>query len=126
MEASTTRTLSRFPMSDSVTILKVVGCKYGIPVIEQEESYTSKASLLDLDAIPVYDENDENDKDTVVFSGQRAKRGMYVSRAGKLINADINGAGNILRKAYPYAFDGVKYGISLRRSFCHCRGTSPA
>ena len=88
-------------------ILKVVGCKYGIPVVEQEESYTSKASLLDLDAIPVYDENDENDKDTVVFSGQRAKRGMYVSREEKLINADINGAGNILRKAYPYAFDAV-------------------
>ena len=33
---------------------------------------------------------------------------MYVSREGKLINADINGAGNILRKAYPYAFNGVK------------------
>ena len=87
------------------SILKVVGCRYGIPVIEQEESYTSKASLLDLDEVPVYG---KEDADTAVFSGNRAKRGMYVSREGKLINADINGAGNILRKAYPYAFNGVK------------------
>ena len=86
------------------SILKVVSCKYGIPIVEQEESYTSKASLLDLDELPVCGENDE---DVAIFSGQRTKRGMYVSRDGKLINADINGAGNILRKAYPHAFDEV-------------------
>ena len=86
------------------SILKVVGCKYGISIVEQEESYTSKASLLDLDEVPVYG---KEDADTAVFSGKRAKRGMYVSRERKFINADINGAGNILRKAYPYAFDGV-------------------
>ncbi|MCC2254545.1 transposase, partial [Ruminococcus sp. CLA-AA-H200] len=95
------------PCERFLFILKVVGCQYGMPVAEQEESYTSKASLLDLDEIPVYG---KEDTDAVVFSGQRAKRGMYLSREGKIISADINGAGNILRKAYPHAFDGVDMG----------------
>ncbi len=64
--------------------------------IEQEESYTSKASFLDLDEIPVY----KPDSDTkYTFSGKRVKRGLYRSKNGTLINADINGALNILRKS---------------------------
>ena len=65
----------------------------GISVITQEESYTSKASFLDNDEIPVYGEV-ENPS----FSGQRIKRGMYRSGDGRLINADVNGSYNILRK----------------------------
>ena len=65
----------------------------GITVITQEESYTSKASFLDNDDIPVYGETD-NPK----FSGRRVKRGLYRSGNGQLINADVNGSYNILRK----------------------------
>lgn len=65
----------------------------GISVITQEESYTSKASFLDNDDIPVYGEV-ENPR----FSGQRIRRGMYRSGGGRLINADVNGSYNILRK----------------------------
>ena len=65
----------------------------GITVIVQEESYTSKASFLDNDDIPVYGET-ENPK----FSGRRVKRGLYRSGNGQLINADVNGSYNILRK----------------------------
>lgn len=65
----------------------------GITVITQEESYTSKASFLDNDNIPVYGETD-NPK----FSGRRIKRGLYRSNGGRLINADVNGSYNILRK----------------------------
>lgn len=69
-------------------------CKLrGITVIIQEESYTSKASFLDNDDIPVYGETD-NPK----FSGRRINRGLYKSSNGQLINADVNGAYNILRK----------------------------
>ena len=69
-------------------------CKLrGITVITQEESYTSKASFLDNDNIPVYGETD-NPK----FSGRRVKRGLYKSGNGRLINADVNGSYNILRK----------------------------
>lgn len=65
----------------------------GITIIVQEESYTSKASFLDDDDIPVYGETD-NPK----FSGCRVKRGLYRSSDGRLINADVNGSYNILRK----------------------------
>lgn len=64
--------------------------------LEQEESYTSKASFLDLDEIPVY--NADNPY-TGRFSGQRMKRGLYRTLNGKLVNADVNGAANILRKS---------------------------
>ena len=72
-------------------------CKlYGIEFKLQEESYTSKASFFDGDIIPVYDkENPQEYK----FSGKRIKRGLYQTSKGKLINADCNGALNILRKS---------------------------
>ncbi|MEZ7718373.1 transposase [Leptotrichia wadei] len=62
----------------------------------QEESYTSKASFFDGDKIPIYDK--ENQKE-YIFSGKRIKRGLYQTSVGKLINADCNGALNILRKS---------------------------
>ncbi len=69
---------------------------YGIRLIRQEESYTSKASFFDGDDIPVY--NDDNPKE-YSFSGIRVKRGLYQTSKGILINADINGALNILKKS---------------------------
>ncbi|BBM54397.1 putative transposase [Leptotrichia wadei] len=72
-------------------------CKlYGIEFKLQEESYTSKASFFDGDEIPIYDK--ENPQE-YVFSGKRIKRGLYQTSKGKLINADCNGALNILRKS---------------------------
>ena len=68
---------------------------YGIQFIEQEESYTSKASALDLDEIPVYGEK----PDRWNPSGKRVKRGLYQSADGRKINADCNGSWNIGRKA---------------------------
>ena len=65
----------------------------GIEVILQEESYTSKASFLDFDELPKLNEV-KNPK----FSGKRIQRGLYKSKKGILINADINGSLNILRK----------------------------
>lgn len=66
----------------------------GISVILTEESYTSKCSFLDNDYIPIYGETD----DLFNPSGKRVKRGLYTSKSGKLINADINGSYNIMRK----------------------------
>lgn len=70
---------------------------YGIEVLEQEESYTSKASALDFDKLPVYNGKSAN----VKFSGRRAKRGLYKTKNDILVNADLNGALNIMRKAFP-------------------------
>jgi IS605 OrfB family transposase len=68
----------------------------GIRYIEQEESYTSKASFWDKDDIPVYDA--ENPRQ-YSFSGKRIYRGLYRTKSGKRFNADVNGALNILRKS---------------------------
>ena len=65
----------------------------GITVVAQEESYTSKASFLDNDDIPVHGET-ENPR----FSGRRITRGLYRAGSGQLINADVNGSYNIMRK----------------------------
>lgn len=77
----------------------------GLIVVEQEESYTSKASLVDGDEIPVYG---KETKSLVAFSGRRIKRGLYRTGSGQVINADLNGAGNILRKYIPDAFKDHK------------------
>ena len=80
-------------------------CKlYGIKYIEQEESYTSKASFWDKDEIPVY--NDDNPKQ-YVFSGKRICRGMYRTASGYKFNADVNGALNILRKSKVVSLEGL-------------------
>src|SRR5260370_214333 len=73
----------------------------GIWVIVQEESYTSKASFLDLDPIPDYTPKRE---DKPVFSGKRVERGLYRTKAGRRIQADVNGSYNIGRKALPNSF----------------------
>jgi len=67
---------------------------HGIEFIKTEESYTSKASFLDGDFIPAYGEKPDN----WTPSGKRIKRGLYQSGTRWLINADGNGAANILRK----------------------------
>ena len=69
---------------------------YGINYFEQEESYTSKASFFDNDALPVY--NADNPQ-SYTFSGRRITRGQYRTSSGYVLNADINGALNILRKS---------------------------
>ncbi len=75
----------------------------GIQVAVQEESYTSKASFLDLDPIPTYKPNDETEH---TFSGKRIGRRnrLYRTKDGKVICADVNGSYNILRKRKPDAF----------------------
>lgn len=69
--------------------------QHGIEYVSQEESYTSKASCLDLDVIPTYGDNDAHE-----FSGKRVHRGLYKSKDGYFLNADVNGSVNILRKYF--------------------------
>lgn len=72
----------------------------GIRVIVTEESYTSKASFLDADPLPIYDPA----RPAPTFSGRRVQRGLYRAADGRPINADVNGAYNIIRKVAPDAF----------------------
>src|SRR5205085_12043168 len=57
----------------------------GITVLITEESYTSKASFLDRDPLPVRHPNDDTKHS---FSGKRVKRGLYRPSDGRYINAD--------------------------------------
>ena len=79
----------------------------GIQVEVQEESYTSKASFVDLDPIPTYRPDDTTEH---VFSGKRIGRRnrLYRTGDGRTICADVNGAYNILRKCTPDAFPKAK------------------
>ena len=72
-------------------------CKlYGLIFVEQEESYTSKSSFFDMDILPKF----EIDKPQIYsFLGKRIKRGLYQTSKGYILNADVNGALNILRKS---------------------------
>ena len=66
----------------------------GIKVVLVNESYTSKCSFLDNESVEKHE----------IYDGKRIKRGLFQSKEGKLINADVNGSYNILRKAIPTAF----------------------
>ncbi len=105
-------------------------CKfYGIRFIETEESYTSKASCLDLDDIPTYGEKADATEPSShggsvahqapegwKASGKRVKRGLYRTAEGLEINADSNGSVNIGRKvAEQYKFQFDARGFALRR-----------
>ena len=68
----------------------------GIVFVKQEESYTSLSSFWDKDIIPVY--NADNPQ-FYKFSGTRIQRGLYRTADGTLLNADVNGALNILKKS---------------------------
>ncbi|MDJ0659167.1 MAG: transposase [Crocosphaera sp.] len=103
--------------------------KEGIKVIIQEESYTSVSNFLNLDPLPVYGEETERydpgdrlrpssspqspperaPREKPVFTGKRIKRGLYKTAQGFLIQADVIGSYNILRKAFPNVFN--RYGI---------------
>ena len=74
--------------------LNYKGGEVGIKIIEQEESHTSKCSFLDGESIEHHEK----------YAGKRIKRGIFRSAKGILINSDVQGALNIIKKAIPKAF----------------------
>ena len=77
-------------------------CKLqGITVLQQEESYTSKCSFLDKESICKHE----------TYAGRRVHRGLFKTANGVLINADVNGSLNILRKCKPKAFANGVQGV---------------
>ncbi|MEG5196198.1 transposase [Microcoleus sp. A6-C5] len=86
---------------------------HGIQFTETEEAYSSKASFLDGDSLPRYGEKPLGWK----ASGRRIKRGLYRSANGSLVNADLHGAANILRKV------ASKLGVKLDRLGRRCLAT---
>lgn len=77
--------------------------KHGINFITHEESYTSKCSFLDNEEITKHE----------TYKGKRIKRGLFKTSTGVLINADVNGSYNILKKAVPNAFVNGIEGVAV-------------
>ena len=91
------------------TILDILNYKLednNISYCEQEESYTSKASFIDNDFIPVY--NSKENKE-YTFSGKRIKRGLYKTLNNILIHSDLNGSLNIMKKAKIRILEELSY-----------------
>ena len=77
--------------------------EYGIQVILTEESYTSGTSFLD-NELPIK----ENYNKT-----RRIHRGLFKSNSNKLINSDVNGSYQIMKKVFPNAFANGIEGVAL-------------
>lgn len=76
----------------------------GIAVLLIEESYTTNVFFLDNEPICKHSE----------YRGKRIKRGLFRAGDGRLINADVNGSANIIRKAFPNAYAEGIQGVVVR------------
>jgi len=88
----------QLPFNTLIDQIKYKAEKYGINVILHEESYTSKTSFLDNETIEYHDK----------YLGKRIKRGIFKSKNGTLIHADLQASYNIIKKAIPDAFNGIE------------------
>lgn len=76
------------PFETFISMLRYKSERQGLRFVEINESHTSKCSSLDLEEVKHHDS----------YVGKRVKRGLFRTRDGILLNADINGAYNIMRK----------------------------
>ncbi len=91
------------PFNKLIKMIKYKGEEEGINTMLVNESHTSKCSFLDGEGIKHQDS----------YAGKRTSRGMFVSRAGIKINADVNAAYNIIKKAIPNAYVNGIEGVGL-------------
>jgi putative transposase len=95
---------TNIPHSKLISMLTYKAKLAGIETTLTEESYTSIASALDCDILPIYKAKSEIKP---VFSGKRVQRGLYKTNSGRFINADTNGSLNIARKVIPDLMEGI-------------------
>ena len=91
------QSFTSIPHSMFINMVRYKAEAHGIKVHVVEESYTSKASFVDHDFIPSYEKGAKGKHE---FSGKRIKRGLYRTKRQLILNADVNGSANILKKAY--------------------------
>ena len=91
----------QIPFNVFVSMLSYKCGLQGINLLLQEESYTSKCSFLDAEDICKHEE----------YAGRRVYRGLFKTASGRLVNADVNGSLNILRKCKPKAFANGVQGV---------------
>ena len=90
---------AQIPHSTLISMVEYKAGEVGISVERIEESYTSKCSFLDNEPMEHHEK----------YLGKRVKRGLFRSATGVLLNADVNAAYNMIRKAIPNAFaEGIE------------------
>ena len=78
----------QIPHEQLISMLRYKCEMVGIRFLENEESYTSKCDALALEPVCKHE----------TYLGKRVHRGLFQSSSGRTLNADVNGALNILRK----------------------------
>ena len=78
----------QIPFDNFIKMLYYKADEIGIEVVVLNESHTSKCSFLDNEEIRHHDS----------YVGRRVKRGLFKSKTGRLLNADVNGSLNILKR----------------------------
>jgi putative transposase len=96
----TNQSFTQIPFAKQIAMIEYKAKMVGIEVNVNEESYTSKYSFLDHEPIEKHDN----------YCGKRITRGLFRTKQGLVINADINGALNLMKKGVPTAF---AYGIEV-------------
>ena len=95
----TNQNMVSIPHAKFIEMLTYKAQLVGINVVVVTEEYTSKCSFLDNE--PLYKQDS--------YQSRGIKRGLFRNRNGTLINADVNGSLNIVRKALPNAFvEGIQ------------------
>src|SRR6185437_8155486 len=97
----TNQNFVQLPHARFSAMLEYTATLVGITVHCIEESYTSKCSFLDGEPV----------RHQIHYAGQRVKRGIFRAASGRLINADVNGAYNIIIKVVPDAFGNGRVGV---------------
>jgi len=104
-----TQNFVQLPFKKLINQIQYKAEEHGLKVILHEESHTSKCSFLDQESIEHHEK----------YVGRRKSRGLFQSAERIVINADVNGAYNIIKKAIPKAFvDGIE-GVGLHPERCH-------
>jgi IS605 OrfB family transposase len=103
----------QMPLAKLKARIEQLSLVYGLRFVPTEEANTSAASYLDGDSLPEHGSKPDGWK----ASGQRIRRGLYRTGDNSLINADLNGAANILRKV------AKNLGIDLSRLGRRCLTT---
>jgi putative transposase len=100
----TNQTFAYLPHARFIEMLHYKARLVGIQVMVAEESDTSKCSFLDGEPLAHQER----------YAGRRVKRGLFLTATGKRLNADVNGAYNILVKVVPNAFSNGRAGAVVR------------
>ena len=106
----TNQNFINIPHSRFIQMIQYKCEREGINVILTEESYTSKCSFLD----------NESPCKQVIYKGLRIKRGLFKSEKGGLINADVNGSYNIIKKVFPNSYKNGIEGVGVHPSIINC------